>query len=42
MSTGQIRCDEKGAVYYIGSIVFAVLAVVLVVAFVRNWRQSND
>ena len=27
--------------YVIGAFVFAALAVVLVVAFVRKWRQSN-
>ncbi len=28
--------------YYIGGIVFAVMAVLLVVVFVRKFRQSND
>ena len=28
--------------YYVGSIVFAVLAIVLVVAFLKKWRRSND
>jgi hypothetical protein len=27
--------------YFIGAIIFAALAIVLVVAFVRKWRQSN-
>jgi hypothetical protein len=26
----------------VGSIVFAVLAIVLVVAFVQKWRKRND
>jgi hypothetical protein len=29
-------------VYYIGAIVFALLAIVLVVAFIEKWRQTND
>jgi hypothetical protein len=29
-------------VYYIGAGIFAVLAIVLVVAFVKKFRQSND
>jgi hypothetical protein len=29
-------------VYFLGALVFAAMAVVLVVAFVRKWRQSND
>jgi hypothetical protein len=28
--------------YFIGAGIFAALAIVLVVAFVRKWRQSND
>ena len=28
--------------YYVGVGVFAVLAIVLVVAFVKKFRQSND
>jgi hypothetical protein len=28
--------------YYLGGIVFAVLAIVLVVAFMKKFRQSND
>jgi hypothetical protein len=28
--------------YFLGAIVFAVMAVVLVVVFVRKFRQSND
>ena len=28
--------------YYIGAGIFAVLAIVLVVAFVKKFRQSND
>jgi hypothetical protein len=28
--------------YYIGAFVFAALAIVLVVAFLRKFRQSND
>ena len=28
--------------YYVGSIVFAVLAIVLVVAFFKKWRTGND
>ena len=28
--------------YYLGAIVFAVMAIVLVVVFVRKFRQSND
>jgi hypothetical protein len=28
--------------YYMGGIVFAVLAILLVVVFVRKVRQSND
>jgi len=28
--------------WYIGGIVFAVLAILLVVVFVRKFRQSND
>jgi hypothetical protein len=41
-STARIADERRGAVYFVGSIIFAVLAVVLVVAFVRKWRQSND
>jgi hypothetical protein len=29
-------------VYYVGSIIFAALAIVLVVAFLKKWRRSND
>jgi hypothetical protein len=29
-------------VYYVGSIVFAVLAIVLVVTFVKKWRVRNE
>jgi hypothetical protein len=28
--------------YFVGALIFAILAIVLVVAFVRKWRQSND
>jgi hypothetical protein len=28
--------------YYIGGIVFAVIAVLVVVVFVKKFRQSND
>jgi hypothetical protein len=28
--------------YYLGAIVFAAMAIVLVVVFVRKFRQSND
>ncbi len=28
--------------YYLGAIVFAAMAVLLVVVFVRKFRQSND
>jgi hypothetical protein len=28
--------------YFIGAAIFAALAIVLVVAFVRKWRRSND
>jgi hypothetical protein len=28
--------------YYIGGIVFAAMAILLVVVFVRKFRQSND
>jgi hypothetical protein len=28
--------------YYIGGAIFAVLAIVLVVAFLKKFRQSND
>ncbi len=28
--------------YYLGGIVFAVMAILLVVVFVRKFRQSND
>ena len=28
--------------YYIGGIVFAAVAILLVVVFVRKFRQSND
>jgi hypothetical protein len=28
--------------YYLGGIVFAILAILLVVVFVRKFRQSND
>ena len=28
--------------YYVGSIVFAVLAIVLVVTFVKKWRVRNE
>jgi hypothetical protein len=29
-------------VYYIGGVIFALLAIVLVVAFMKKFRQSND
>jgi hypothetical protein len=29
-------------VYYLGGIVFAAMAILLVVVFVRKFRQSND
>jgi len=29
-------------VYYLGGVIFAVLAIVLVVAFMKKFRQSND
>jgi hypothetical protein len=29
-------------VYYVGAIVFAALAILLVVVFVKKFRQSND
>ena len=28
--------------YYLGGVIFAVLAIVLVVAFLKKFRQSND
>ncbi len=28
--------------YYLGGVIFAVLAIVLVVAFMKKFRQSND
>ena len=28
--------------YYLGAIVFAAMAILLVVVFVRKFRQSND
>ncbi len=28
--------------YYLGGVIFALLAIVLVVAFVKKFRQSND
>ena len=28
--------------YYVGGIVFGVLAILLVVVFIRKFRQSND
>ncbi len=28
--------------YYIGGVVFAAMAILLVVVFVRKFRQSND
>jgi hypothetical protein len=28
--------------YYLGGAIFAVLAIVLVVAFMKKFRQSND
>ena len=28
--------------YYLGGVIFAVLAVVLVVAFMKKFRRSND
>jgi hypothetical protein len=28
--------------YYVGAIVFAALAILLVVVFVKKFRQSND
>ncbi len=28
--------------YYLGGVIFAVLAIVLVVAFIKKFRQSND
>jgi hypothetical protein len=29
-------------VYYLGGIVFAAMAILLVIVFVRKFRQSND
>jgi len=29
-------------VYYLGGVIFAVLAIVVVVAFMKKFRQSND
>jgi hypothetical protein len=29
-------------VYYVGGIIFAALAVLVVVAFVKTYRRSND
>jgi hypothetical protein len=34
--------DGRGTVYFVGVIVFAALAILLVVVFVRKWRRSND
>ncbi len=42
VSTGRVWHDGKGTVYFVGSIIFAVLAIVLVVAFISKWRRSND
>jgi len=28
--------------YYLGGVIFALLAIVLVVAFMKRFRQSND
>ena len=28
--------------YYLGGVIFAVLAIVVVVAFMKKFRQSND
>ncbi len=28
--------------YYLGGVIFALLAIVLVVAFMKKFRQSND
>jgi hypothetical protein len=28
--------------YYVGGIIFAVVAILLVVVFIRKFRQSND
>ena len=28
--------------YYLGGVIFALLAIVLIVAFVKKFRQSND
>jgi hypothetical protein len=28
--------------YYLGGVIFALLAIVLVVAFVKKFRESND
>jgi hypothetical protein len=28
--------------YYLGGVIFALLAIVLVVAFVKKFRKSND
>ncbi len=32
----------RRSVYYVGGIVFAALAVLVVVAFVKTYRRSND
>jgi hypothetical protein len=42
MSSERAGTTERERVYFVGSIIFAVLAIVLVVAFISKWRRSND
>ena len=37
---GQI--NKRRIMWYLGALVFAAMAVLLVVVFVRKFRQSND
>jgi hypothetical protein len=38
----QFHRIDRRDMYYLGAIVFAAMAIVLVVVFVRKFRQSND
>jgi hypothetical protein len=40
-STGKGH-DGREPVYYLGAIIFAVLAIVVVPVFLKKFRQSND
>lgn len=40
--TIQTPEDPRRIMYYLGGFIFAAMAILLVVVFVRKFRQSND